>query len=58
MHIRWIKGRSVQQNSTLVRRITQAMEEVGVPSKAVSVIFSEYEKEDWANDGRLLVTKI
>ena len=53
--IEMLEGRSKQQKIELVRSITQAL--VGIAKakpESVTVIFSEYSKENWAQGGHLL----
>ncbi len=48
------QGRTREQKAELARRFTDAMVEVaGCPPAAVSILFEDYAKSDWAEDGVL-----
>ncbi len=48
------EGRSREQKAELARRLTDDMVEVcGCPREAVSIVFSDYPKGDWAEGGAL-----
>lgn len=47
-------GRTLEQKRTYVKAVTEMTADVlGCPPGAVSVIFVEVEREDWANGGVL-----
>jgi 4-oxalocrotonate tautomerase len=48
------EGRTREQKAELARRLTDAMVEVvGCPAAAVSIVFDDYTKADWAEGGAL-----
>jgi 4-oxalocrotonate tautomerase len=48
------EGRTREQKAALARRMTDAMVEVvGCPADAVSIVFADYAKADWAEGGTL-----
>ena len=53
--IEMLEGRTQQQKTRLVQAVTQALVEiVNAKPESVTVVFSEYSKENWAQGGRLL----
>lgn len=47
-------GRTKEQKAELAKSLTDTMVKVAkVPAEAVTVIFEEYPKENWATKGRL-----
>jgi 4-oxalocrotonate tautomerase len=54
VQIHLIKGRTVEQKRSLVKKVTDAVcETVNVPADAVEVILSEMERENYARAGAL-----
>lgn len=48
------EGRTREQKAEVARRFTDVMVEVvGCPQSAVSIVFDDYAKRDWAEGGRL-----
>ena len=48
------EGRTREQKAELARRFTDVMVEVvGCPKPAVSIVFDDYPKSDWAEGGTL-----
>jgi 4-oxalocrotonate tautomerase len=48
------EGRTREHKAELARRLTDVMAEVaGCPAEAVSIVFDDYAKGDWAEGGRL-----
>lgn len=46
-------GRTTEQKKTLVKGITGAFGEVGIPADAVHVIIQDIPKENWGTAGKL-----
>jgi 4-oxalocrotonate tautomerase len=54
VEVKLFEGRTREQKAELARRFTDAMVEVGGCSpEAVSIVFEDYAKGDWAEGGRL-----
>jgi 4-oxalocrotonate tautomerase len=48
------EGRTREQKAELARRFTDIMVEVvGCPKPAVSIVFDDYPRSDWAEGGEL-----
>ncbi|MEK4229753.1 tautomerase family protein [Solibacillus sp. FSL H8-0538] len=48
------KGRTIEQKQNFVEAITkEAAEKLHVKAEWVTVIFDEYERENWASNGQL-----
>jgi len=48
------EGRTREQKAELARRFTDAMVEVaGCPATAVAILFEDYSRSDWAENGVL-----
>lgn len=55
IHVAMLEGRSREQKARLAQSITQAFVEIAkTPAEAVTVVFSDHAKEDWAIGGKLL----
>ena len=55
IHIAMLEGRSKEQKSRLAKSITQAFVEIAkTPPDAVTIVFSNHSKDDWAVGGKLL----
>ena len=55
IHVAMLEGRSRDQKARLAQSITQAFVEVAkTPPEAVTVVFSDHPKENWAIGGKLL----
>ncbi|MBI4436865.1 MAG: 4-oxalocrotonate tautomerase [Candidatus Omnitrophica bacterium] len=53
--IEMLEGRTKQQKAQLVQAVTQALVDIAkAKPESVTVVFSEYSKENWAQGGRLL----
>lgn len=53
--IEMLEGRTKLQKTKLVQAVTQALVDIAnVKPESVTVVFSEYAKENWAQGGRLL----
>lgn len=56
--IQLISGRTKEQKAKLARAITDSIVDIAnVKPEGVQVIFSDVEREDWANAGALLSDK-
>ncbi len=47
------EGRTVEQKKKLVKGITAAIAEIGVPPEAVHIIIKDNPKYNWATAGKL-----
>lgn len=47
------EGRSVEQKKQLAEGITSVMTKLGIPAEAVTVIFRDIPKHNWATAGKL-----
>ena len=47
------EGRNIEQKKQLVRGITSAFVEIGVPAEALHIILKDNPKHNWATAGRL-----
>ena len=53
--IEMLEGRTKQQKAKLVQAVTQALVDIAnAKPESVTVVFSEYTKENWAQGGKLL----
>jgi 4-oxalocrotonate tautomerase len=53
--IDWIEGRTVEQKQVISEKFTQAMvETVGCLPEAVTIIFTDHPRHDFAKGGKLL----
>ncbi len=53
--VEMLEGRSKEQKRKLAKALTQAMVEIAkTDSGSVTVVFSEYSRESWAQAGKLL----
>lgn len=53
--IQMLEGRTQEQKSKLAQVVTQAVVDIAkTKPESVTVVFSEYPKENWAQGGRLL----
>jgi 4-oxalocrotonate tautomerase len=53
-----LKGRSINQKRTMAEKITTVICEVAkVPKEEVHVVFTDYDKSDWASAGVLYSEK-
>jgi len=53
--IEMLEGRTKQQKAELVQAVTQALVQIAkTKPESVTVVFSEYPKENWAQGGKLL----
>lgn len=53
--IEMLEGRTKQQKVRLVQAVTLALAEIAnAKPESVTVVFSEYSKENWAQGGKLL----
>lgn len=51
-------GRSKEQRTLLIRRITEAFEEAyALPPEAITVFFQNFDDEHWGNAGNLYCDK-
>lgn len=58
VNIQLLSGRSKDQKSKIAKAVTDAMVEIGgAKPEGVHVIFSDVEKDDWANAGVLFSDK-
>ena len=56
--IQLLSGRSKDQKSKIAKAVTNAMVDIGgAKPEGVHVIFSDVEKDDWANGGVLFSDK-
>ena len=46
-------GISLENKKKIVEGITKVLEDIGIPSQAITVIISEEPKENWASGGKL-----
>ena len=54
LEVKLWEGRTREQKAELARRFTDVMVEVaGCPATAVTIVFEDYAKGDWAEGGRL-----
>ena len=54
INLKMAKGRSEEQKQDFVEKITSlAVETLNVKSEWVTVVIDEYERENWATDGKL-----
>ncbi|MCW4019711.1 MAG: tautomerase family protein [Candidatus Bathyarchaeota archaeon] len=51
--VEWWKGRTVEQKEKLVKGITRAFEEVGVPPEHLNIIIHDIPKTNWGTSGKL-----
>ncbi|WP_147535507.1 tautomerase family protein [Bacillus marasmi] len=52
--IKMAKGRSVEQKQQFVEKVTkEAVKTLGVKPEWVTILFEEYERENWASNGQL-----
>lgn len=57
--VRLAKGRSSEMKRAAARAITDgAAEALGVPANLVTVLFDEYDRENWATGGELHSDKL
>lgn len=55
VNIDWADGRSADQKREVARRVTDTLTEVtGCPPEAVTVIFTDHPRHDFAKAGKLL----
>ena len=55
VRIEMLEGRTQQQKAELVRAVTQALVDIAkTKPEAVTVVFSEFSRENWAQGGKLL----
>jgi len=53
--IEMLEGRSKEQKAKLVQAVTQALVTIAnAKPESVTVVFSEYSRENWAQGGKLL----
>ena len=53
--IEMLEGRTKQQKVKLVQAVTKALVDIAnAKEESVTVVFSEYSKENWAQGGKLL----
>lgn len=58
VNIQLLAGRSKEQKSKMAKAITEAISDIaGAKPEGVHVIFSDVEKDDWANAGVLMSDK-
>lgn len=58
VNIKMAKGRTIEQKRELVKVFTEeAVRILDVKSEWITVIIDEYEREDWASDGKLHIDK-
>ena len=56
--VKLAKGRTIEQKQSFVEAITkEAVEKLHVKEEWVTVIFEEYERENWASSGQLHAIK-
>ena len=56
--VKLAKGRTIEQKQQFVEAITkEAVEKLYVKEEWVTVIFEEYERENWASSGQLHAIK-
>ena len=46
-------GISLDNKKKMVQGITKVLEDIGIPSQAITIIISEEPKENWASAGKL-----
>ncbi|MEH6943065.1 tautomerase family protein [Bacillus sp. JJ722] len=52
------KGRTIEQKQQFVERVTrEAAKQLDVKEEWVTVLFNEYERENWASDGQIHAIK-
>jgi len=51
VHVFWWTGREASLKEKVIKGITKAFEEVGVPASAVTVIIHDIPKENWGSGG-------
>lgn len=52
--VKMAKGRTIEQKQKFVEAVTkEAVEQLHVQREWVTVIFDEYDRENWASDGQL-----
>ena len=52
--VQWFEGRDYETKKRVAKLITEAVcEGSGCPSSAVSVVFQDVSKRDWAHDGEM-----
>ena len=55
IHVAMLKGRSRDQKARLAKSITQAFVDIAKTTpEAVTVVFSDHAKDNWAIGGKLL----
>ena len=55
IHVAMLQGRSKDQKAKLAKAMTQAFVEIAkAPAEQVTVVITEYAKENWAVGGKLL----
>lgn len=58
VNVKMLKGRSVEIKRTLVKNITKVItKDLKVTPAQVTVVLEEYDKENWADNGRLYSDK-
>ena len=56
--VKLAKGRTIEQKQQFVEAITkEAVEKLNVKEEWITVIFDEYERENWASNGQLHAIK-
>ncbi len=51
VHVFWWAGREVSLKEKVIKGITKAFEDVGVPASAVTIIIHDIPKENWGSGG-------
>lgn len=52
--VKMAKGRTIEQKQQFVEAITkEAVKTLNVKKEWITVVFDEYERENWATDGQL-----
>jgi 4-oxalocrotonate tautomerase len=53
--IDWLEGRDEQQKRSVAREITQSLVNItGCSADAVTIVFNDHSRSDWAKAGKLL----
>jgi phenylpyruvate tautomerase PptA (4-oxalocrotonate tautomerase family) len=52
VHVKWYKGRSLEDKKKVAEGVAKAMESIGVPPGVTYVIFEDIPKEDWFTPGK------
>jgi len=53
VRVTWWSGRGKEDRLKVAKGITEAMQSVGIPAQAVSIVFEDVPKDYWALGGEL-----